>query len=569
MRSFAGILPGDGTPPDAQLLRHLATKLRLPASSEAVLTLDDGCGLAAVTHREEIATPIARRGSVSLVGDIRIDGVAVNEDRCVLDAWERWREQCVEHLHGDYSFAIWDAAAGELFCARDRFGIRPFYYARIGAGLVFSDSLEAVLAHPSVPFEALDDGAVADYLASGTPEESEATIYAHVRRLAPAHILTLRRGGEPLLRRYWTLQPAAQERMRDAPARLEAALKAAVADRVRGPSAVVFMSGGLDSTSLAALAREVRPNTRLLAATSVYRSRIADVEEAYAVEAARSIGIESRCFPLDGYPPLQALGAGMWTAEPGPLLMATMTRDLYAAAAEYAPLALHGHPADAVLADEPVPFLRGLLRRGRLPALVTALVQHTSITGRPPWFFFRDLLGIVRSDPPPSPPSAWLRPAVTDLLRSRILAATNAPLAVRALASPMWSSFFEWAHPLQTRAPIELVYPWFDSRVIEAVLPMEPIPWLVRKHVLRELLRGRVSEIIRTRRKTFLQGNPWTAKWQTGRDIEAASRYIDPGRFREAVRTTAVMDDAALRAVAFDYWLQQLSVHVARLRAQP
>jgi asparagine synthase (glutamine-hydrolysing) len=569
MRSFVGILSGDETPPDAQLLRHLATKLRLPASSEPALALDDGCGLATVTHRENTATPVARSGSVSLAGDLRIDG-AGDDDQRVLDAWERWRERCVEHLQGDYAFAIWDAAAGELFCARDRFGVRPLYYARIDTGLVFSDSLEAVLAHPGVPFEDLDEGAVADYLVSGTPEESEATIYAHVRRLAPAHMLTLRRGATPNVRRYWTLQPVAKETPRDAPARLEAALKAAVADRVRAPSAVVFMSGGLDSTALAAIAREVRPRTRLLALTSVYRSRIADVEEPYAVEAARSIGIESRCFPLDGYPPLHALGAGVWTPEPGPLLTATMTRDIYAAAAEHAPVALHGHPADAVMAAEPVPFLRALLRGGRIGALVTALAQHTAITRRPPWFFLRDLLGMPRSGDAPAPPPPWLRAPLTERLRSRTPIHSDAPLAIRALASSDWSSYFEWAHPLRTRAPIELVYPWCDLRVIEAVLALEPIPWLVRKHVLRELLRGRVSEAIRTREKTFMQGDPWTAAWPPAgnAEIDRASRYIDPGRFREAGREAGVIRDAALRALALEYWLGELQANVARLRSR-
>jgi asparagine synthase (glutamine-hydrolysing) len=566
--SFVGLLAGDGAPPDPRLLRHLASQLRLPASSEAALAIDDLCGLATVTHRESIATPIARRGSVWLVGDVRIDGIG-DDDQRILDAWERWRERCVEQLHGDYSFAIWDAAAGELFCVRDRFGVRPFYYARIERGLVFSDSLEAVLAHPAVPFEPLDEGAVADYLAYGTPEESETTIYAHVRRLPPAHVLTLRHGGELAVHRYWTLQPVAKETRRDAPARLETALKEAVADRVRAPSAVVFMSGGLDSTALAALAREVRPETRLVAMTSVYRSRIAGVEEAYAVEAARSIGIESRCVPLDGYPPLHALGAGVWTAEPGPLLTATMTRDIYANAASFAPVALHGHPADAVMGGEPVPFLRALLRGGRIGALVSALVQHTAITRRPPWFFLRELLGVPRSVSASTEPPEWLRAPLIERLRSRTPADPGVPLAIRALDSPAWSSYFEWAHPLQTRAPIELAYPWCDLRVIEAVLALEPIPWLVRKHVLRELLRGRVSETIRTRPKTFVQGDPWTAEWPAGMEIESASRYIDPVRFRQAGREAGSIRDAALRAVAFESWLRGLPDHVTRLRPRP
>lgn len=175
----------------------------------------------------------------------------------------------------------------------------------------------------------------------------EATIYAQVRRLPPAHTLSIRRGSL-LVRRYWTL-PEGQSPRRDAPERLEAALEAAVADRAAKPSAIVFMSGGLDSTSIAALTREQRPNIRLQAFTSVYRTRIADTEEPYAVEAARSIGIPIRLFALDDYAPLDVIEQGLWTADPGPLLTASMTRDIYSVAARDAPVALHGHPADALL----------------------------------------------------------------------------------------------------------------------------------------------------------------------------------------------------------------------------
>lgn len=558
MKSFVGLLHGDGSAPDSMLLRHLATSIRLPASSEPSIEIEGAFGIAAVSHRGEPRLPlIARDGSVRLAGD-------TDDNENILRAWSRWRSDCVAHLFGDYSFALWDGDSGELFCARDRFGVRPFYYARIDRGIVFSDSLEAVIAHPDTNATELDDGAVADYLVGGVYEDAEATIYAHVRRLAPAHVLRWCRGGEVSVSRYWTLRaPDATAPRGDEPALLAAALEEAIRDRLNASAAVVFMSGGLDSSTLAALTREIRPDIRLLAATSVYRSRIADVEERYAVEAARSIGIAIRCFPLDDYPPMHALEAGLWTADPGALLTASMTRDIYASVAEHAPVALHGHPADAVLAVELTPFLRKL----RLPKLGSALLRYVAVRRRPPWFFFRDLLHLRRGRMPPAPPE-WLR------MPRRVQASDEGakPLAIRALESPMWSSFFEWAHPLQTRAPIEVAYPWSDPRVIEAVLAMSPIPWRVEKHVVREMLRGRVSETIRARKKTFVQGDPWiVALPDDGRstvdiDIEAASRYIDPERFRESCRASGALADATLRAVAFEYWLRKFSSKVRILQ---
>jgi asparagine synthase (glutamine-hydrolysing) len=546
MKSFAGIVHRDGTSPDARLLQRMASALRLSASSEPAIAIDGACGLAGVSHRGGAAR-ITQNGDVTVAGDMSV------ADDTVLRAWRQSREECAARLSGDFSFALWDRAASTLFCARDRFGVRPFFYAPIPRGLVFAGSLAAVLAHPDVAID-FDEATVADYLTGGVTDDAQSTIYAHVRRLPPAHTMTFR--GEPVLRRYWI--PRAPTRRDGSPAELESALKAAIAERVDTPSAIVFMSGGLDSTALAALTREAAPQTRLLAMTSVYRTRIADVEEPFAVEAARSIGIPIRCVPLDHYAPLQAVDESAWTADPGALLSAPMTRDLYALAAGHAPLALHGHPADAVLAANIATFVRSLSPSRR----VTALVRYTRLKRRPPYFFIRDLLGFPRRVRNESAPPDWL------------LATPRAPRAedpasdaLRALASPEWSSYFEWAHPLSTGAALELVYPWCDERVIEAALALEPIPWLVDKHVLREILRGRVSERIRRRPKSYLQGDPWACSLNQ-RDvvIDAASRFIDPGRFMEACRTAGSLRDSTLRAVAFEYWLRALPSRVAGLR---
>lgn len=522
MRSFAGVLQFDGSPPDPSLLQHLGGILRLDTSSAPVLEMDYRCGIVVVTHRDPgmSAAPATGFGTAPA---------------------------SLAHVHTEFSFAIWDASRRELFCARDRFGVRPFYYARTQQALVFSDSLEAVIAHPDVPLD-LDEGAVADYLGSGVSQDAEATIYAHVRRLPAAHVLRCGDDGRVVLDRYWTLPPREPKRRRDAVEQLEAALKSAIADRVTGPAAVVFMSGGLDSTLLAALTREVRPETRLLAGTSVYRSRIADVEERFAVEAARSIGIPMRVFPLDDYPPLQALDTDTWTAEPGPLLTAPMTRDIYRAAAEHAPVALHGHPADAVLSADLTSYLRGLPRMQRL----AQLLRYTAFRRRPPYFFFRPRRAASRRSPP-----EWL-------LAPRESAASPAD----PLASPIWSSYFEWAHPLSTCAPIELVYPWCDARVVEAAFALEPVPWLVEKQAVREMLRGRVSERVRRRRKAWLAGDPWRADLPPERDLEivAASRFIDPGRFRQACHADGCVSDRTLRALAFESWLRKLPRAVNRFR---
>jgi asparagine synthase (glutamine-hydrolysing) len=449
--------------------------------------------------------------------------------------------------HTEFSFATWDTQRRELFGARDRFGARPFYYARTPHALVFSDSLERVLAHGDVPLD-LDERSVADYLSNGVITDGEATIYANVRRLPPAHTMRCDDRGRIVLERYWTPPPRSPKPRSDAVHHLEATLKEAIFDRVKGSAAVVFMSGGLDSTLLAALTREVRPETRLIAGTSVYRTRIADVEEPFADEAARSIGIPIEKFVLDDYPPLQALDAKVWTAEPGPLLTAPMTRDIYRAAAQHAPVALHGHPADAVLSADLASWLRALAPAKR----IAELLRYTIARRRPPYFYFRPQRSAMHSPAPD-----WL------LARREPQPRVDDPLA-----SAIWSSYFEWAHPQFTHAPIELVYPWCDARVIAAARELEPIPWLVDKRIVREMLRGRVSERVRQRKKSFLAGDPWRAELPDRQflDIEAASRFIEPHRFRDACTGAGALSDQTLRAVVFESWLRKLPSSVGRLR---
>jgi asparagine synthase (glutamine-hydrolysing) len=584
MRSFVGLVQS-ARPVDERLLAHLGSRLRLPGSTEPAIRSDDACGVAAVSHlRGEAEALILSDNRVWIVADVRLDdrqGLATSlglgtpppDDReLVLRAWRRWRESCVEHLHGDFSFAIWDGDERRLFCARDRFGVRPFYYARIGDGLLFSDALEAILAHPDVPVESLDDGAVADYLVSGVPNDAEATIYAAVRRLAPATTLSCRPPGDAIVRRYWTLRPPTETiAARDVLPRFRHALQQAVGDRLTASSAMVFMSGGLDSTAIAAAAREAAPAVDLVAGTSVYRSRIPDVEEAFAVEAARSIGIPLRLFPLDAHTPLEPLKTGLWTPEPGPLVYAAATRAIYPIAAAHGPIALHGHPADALLVNDLIPSTKRLLRSLSFLRLTTALARYVAIRRRPPYFFARALFG--KPHIAVHEPCSWLQQDFVARLSGRgnrdpVQAGGLRPAAVEALASPIWSSYFEWAHPLGTHAPVELAYPWCDERVIQVVLALEPIPWLVDKHVVREMLRGRVSETIRRRRKTSLRGDPWSMQLQPGQPAELrfAGAYVDGSRLAEALRATGSLSDRTLRAVVFDYWLGQLPARVRSLR---
>lgn len=195
----------------------------------------------------------------------------VADRELILRAYRRWGVECPRHLLGDYAFAIFDGRRQRLFCARDHAGVRPLYYAQAKSGFVFASAVESVLAGPGVDPQ-LDDATAATYLKFvgwGTGTASR-TFFRAVRMLPAGHSLVVDRGRRAVRQRLWrhwvpedapTLAPAA-------PADFAAAFldlyATAVRERLAGDDAVgVHLSGGLDSSSIAALAsRELRRQGR-------------------------------------------------------------------------------------------------------------------------------------------------------------------------------------------------------------------------------------------------------------------------------------------------------------------
>jgi asparagine synthase (glutamine-hydrolysing) len=121
----------------------------------------------------------------------------------ILRSYEQWGERCVERFNGMWAFALWDGRRGRLFCSRDRFGIKPFYYSWDGKRLLFASEPKAFRG--VLPLQA-NPAAVRAYLEQGYLDHSEQTFFERIRRLPPAHNLILDRDGLRL-HRYWRLQP--------------------------------------------------------------------------------------------------------------------------------------------------------------------------------------------------------------------------------------------------------------------------------------------------------------------------------------------------------------------------
>ena len=172
----------------------------------------------------------------------------------------------VDELRGMFGIALWDSAKRRLVLARDRFGIKPLYYASAGGVLSWASELKALMRQPELPAE-VDLDALEAFLAFNSIP-APLTIYRHVRKLPPGHVLVWE-GGEPHVERYARPgPPPASELRRGSEDELAAELRDRLRDSVRAHLVAdvpvgVLLSGGIDSSALAALASQESGETRV------------------------------------------------------------------------------------------------------------------------------------------------------------------------------------------------------------------------------------------------------------------------------------------------------------------
>ncbi len=201
--------------------------------------------------------------------------------------------------------------------------MKPFYYAQTHRSLIFSNTLNCVRMHPAVSDD-LNDLAIADFLLFGSNQELSTTSFAEIQRLPPAHLLTWSAEGTRLSR-YWTLPTGGEihsRRASDYVEHFKEHLRAAVSDRLRTTRVGITMSGGLDSTSIAVIARELLSERGepydLRAYTAVYDRLIPDQERYYSGLAAETLNIPIQYLSADDYSLYEGWEQS-WAAKPEPI----------------------------------------------------------------------------------------------------------------------------------------------------------------------------------------------------------------------------------------------------------
>jgi len=206
------------------------------------------------------------------------------DSEVIVHLYEEYGRSCVEHLRGMFALAIWDSRSRRLFVARDRMGIKPFYYRLTGREFIFASEIKSLLAFPGVKRD-LNRSALPEYLAFGYLSGEE-TLFEGIRSLPAGNWLELDESGNASQHEYWDLRFGAQE---DRPENFyvdtyRGLFEECVASHLMSDVPLgVFLSGGLDSSAVAAVAAKHRGEPLQTFSVGYEEARFSELPYAHTV----------------------------------------------------------------------------------------------------------------------------------------------------------------------------------------------------------------------------------------------------------------------------------------------
>ncbi len=529
---------------------------------------------------------VERLGPLQIVGNVRLDarwdlwrslpnaGGAHSDLALCLHAYAAWGESFVDRLSGDFCFALWDDTRRCLIAVRDRLGIRPLFHASVGGEVLVSDSLDWIMAHDAVPTD-LDDVWIGDFLTVGFGLDFDRTVRRHIRRVPPAHLLKIADGRETV-RRYWQLEIAEPLHFKDRRVYTERFLElvdTAIKDRLPPGRIGISMSGGLDSTMLAACTvAAVGDPARVIGECHHFERLMPDEEAHFGTLAARHLGIELRLQAADDLVyDSQWRERGLRTAEPTLTIVqahpgATTARAMAADAGVW----FFGEGPDNALAFDRDPYFAWLVSRRDWWGLAGVLLDYVRVKGLSGWraTVARRLVphhaGLSATTGVP----AWIDPDFARRVglpeRLQALGASAHPWhpqAVGSFESAIWPALFDDLRYAEACGPFEWRHPFLDLRVLEYMMALPPVPWAWRKHLLRKAMADRLPPAILARDKTALARQPLLAVWgEQGLPSLSGSSRLAPYVTAAELPPHQPMPanpDCVVAAHALDHWLVQ------------
>lgn len=362
---------------------------------------------ARLDHREDL---------VDALGLSRAEGDDTTDDLLLLRAWMKWEEGSLDRLHGAFAFALWDARRQRLFCVRDHQGFRPFFYHDGPERFAFATDVEALLALDGISRE-LDSLAVTAMLASARSYLRERSVYQDIFKVPPATWLRVEPGATTR-RQYWF-----PERIPTRPIvsveslalELRELVERAVKTQLRSSVPIgAHVSGGLDSTSIAVVARKwlLEQGLDLRGAYSWSppedgRESVAGDERPRVAAAGRRLGLPISYLAVSEKEFADFRSRDCLTEPTSTLLFESGVCRL--AAGDGVGVLLSGWGGDEFASFNGRGARLDLLRQGRLITLARSLGRPWRSGGSAGWIqFSREVMGFLL--PPRAQPLAWRSP---------------------------------------------------------------------------------------------------------------------------------------------------------------
>jgi len=482
-----------------------------------------------------------------------------SDTETIVHLYEEYGRNCVHHLRGMFAFVLWDGRKRRLFAARDRLGIKPFYYWFAGGTFLFGSEIKAILAYPGVKAE-FNRGTLSEYLAFGYLSRPE-TMFAGIQKLLPAHTLELEDHGELKIEPYWnlTVAPEAENKSREYYVKTyREMLEQCVSSHLMSDVPLgVFLSGGLDSSAVAALTARIRREP--IQTFSVGYEEDAHSELPYARTVAEHIGSLHHQIRLSREEFFEALPRLIWH-EDEPIVWPSSVALYFVArlAREHVTVVLTGEGADETLAGytryawtllnsrldrvyrwlTPAALRRGVrngIQGGPLSGVMRRKLEHTFL-GRDgaswPSFYFDNFYSAFSSDDQ----SELLSPEVRDIAGDPYQSSmqywqeSTGDLLHRLLCTDIKTYLVELLmkqDQMSMAASVESRVPFLDHELVEftARIPAQlSVKGMAGKRILKSAVEDLLPRSIVHRTKMGFP-TPW-AEWLAGPQLSEIERML-------------------------------------------
>jgi asparagine synthase (glutamine-hydrolysing) len=497
-----------------------------------------------------------------------------SDTETIVHLYEEHGRECVKYLRGMFAFAIWDQRKRRLFIARDRLGIKPLYFRYDGKTFLFGSEIKAILSYPGVKPE-FNRGTLAEYLAFGYISGPD-TMYAGIHKLLPGHTLELDEHGDMQISQYWDLEVKADDGSRTRTHYVERyrdLLEGCVSSHLMSDVALgVFLSGGLDSSAVAALTTKIRREPIETFAVGYGEEQFSEL--AFARQVAGHIRSKHHEVRLSRDEFFQTLPRLIWH-EDEPIVWPSSVSLYFVArlARERVTVVLTGEGSDETLGGytryawtllnsrldrtyrklTPV-FLRGIVRRsvhaGSLPAALHRKLAHTFLVrdgASWPSFYFDNFYSAFSSADQDELLTSETKRLGRDAYGGsmKYWNASSGDMLHRLLYTDIKTYLVELLmkqDQMSMAASVESRVPFLDHKLVEftARIPAKyDIKGLAGKFILKSAVEGLLPREIIYRQKMGFP-TPW-AYWLAGQQLANLEnlllepRTVDRGLFKSEV----------------------------------